>query len=381
MIADGRQSVLVLGGGIIGLSCAFEAALRGYKVTLAEPGRLGGQASGAAAGMLAPYSENGEQPDDFFRLCLESLKRYPDWIAAVEEHSGMTVEWMTTGSLHILQHEADLLPAEGRIRWQNEWGARAELVGASQLEKLEPALAKEAIGAVYSPAESHVYAPKLVEALAAACKRLGVALIDHAGPVISLRRSDSGSAVLMKTWEDERAADRLVLCPGAWSGKYEKWLGLTLPVHPIRGQICSFESPGAGIGDRYLRHMVFSSQAYWVSKGNGSIVCGASEDVAGFETAVTTQGIQRLRRATDRWLPALAGATPDHSWAGLRPATPDGMPLIGEVDGKGDWLMAAGHYRNGILLSPITAKLIVDRLDGRAFAGAAPFAPGRFTSR
>ncbi|MDF2838167.1 MAG: glycine oxidase, partial [Paenibacillus sp.] len=361
--------------------CAFEAAMRGYKVTLAEPGKLGGQASGAAAGMLAPFSENGEQPDDFFRLCLESLKLFPEWMASVEEHSGMSAEYMSTGSLHILQHEADLLPAEGRIRWQNEWGARAELVGASQLGRLEPALAKAAVGAVYSPAESHVYAPKLVEALAAACKRLGVALIDHAGPVVSLRRSDGGSKVGLGTWAYELFADRLVLCPGAWSNMYEEWLGLKLPVHPIRGQICSFQSPAANYLDGYLRHMVFSSQAYWVVKRNGSIVCGASEDVAGYQTAVTERGISRLRRATDRWLPALGGATPVHSWAGLRPATPDGMPLIGEVAGNGEWLMAAGHYRNGILLSPVTAKLVADRLDGRAHVGAAPFAPGRFTSR
>jgi glycine oxidase len=118
-----------------------------------------------------------------------------------------------------------------------------------------------------------------------------------------------------------------------------------------------------------------------VGKQNGSIVCGASEDVAGYETAVTVPGIQRLRRATDRWLPALGGAAPVHSWAGLRPSTPDGMPLIGEVAVGGEWLMAAGHYRNGILLSPVTAKLIVDRLDGRATEGTAPFAPSRFTSR
>lgn len=379
-----NQSVIVLGGGIIGLSCAFEAALRGFRVTLAEPGKLGGQASGAAAGMLAPYTENGEQPDPFFRLSVSSLQLYPDWIRLVEEHAGCSVEWMPTGSLSVLQHEADLLPAEGRIRWQNEWGANAELIGEAELWKLEPSLSGDAVGAVYSPEESHVYAPKLVEALAIACGRLGVQLIEHTGPPVKLHRSsEGGSRVLLRDWPEPLDADRFVICPGAWSSMYEEQLGLSIPVHPIRGQICSYNSPVQG--EHFLQHIVFTSQAYWVGKQNGTIVCGASEDVAGYDTSVTERGIGRLTRATDRWVPSLRGVSPAHSWAGLRPATRDGLPLIGKADDSGEWLMAAGHYRNGILLSPVTARLVADMLDGGLNAKQteelAPFAPNRFMAR
>ncbi|MDQ6418328.1 glycine oxidase ThiO [Paenibacillus sp. LHD-117] len=364
------QSVLVLGGGIIGLSCAFEAARRGFKVTLAEPGKLGGQASGAAAGMLAPFTENGEQPDSFFRLCLSSLKLYPEWVRAVEECSGLAVEWEQSGSLNVFQHEADVLPAEGRMRWQNDWGARAELVDPAALRKLEPGLSHEAAGAVFIPEESHVYAPKLVDALAAACRRLGVTILEHAGEIGAI---NVGLANPIR-------GDRVVICSGAWTTSYEDILGISIPIHPIRGQICSFDSP-----EGILRHMVFSSQAYWVGKRNGRIVCGASEDVAGYETAVTDKGIGRLTRATDRWLPRLQGIKPAHSWAGLRPATRDGLPLIGPITRDGEWIMAAGHYRNGILLSPVTAHLVADMLEGsldaKRQAAVAPFAPGRFTSR
>lgn len=371
------QSVIILGGGIIGLSCAFEAALRGYKVTVVEAGRFGGQASGAAAGMLAPYSENTDQPDAFFRLCLESLRLYESWNDKVEELSGMTTDWVRSGSLNIYRHEADLLPLQSRIGWHNEWGARAELVEGETLRKLEPGLSHEIAAALYCPEESHIYAPSLVAALETACRKLGVQLYDHAGELVNLAFHQSFGVTVRMSSLPDISADRIVICSGAWSGALERWLGINIPIHPIRGQICSYES----IPDD-VRHMLFSSQAYWVNKPIGRIVCGASEDVAGFNSSVTDRGIQRLIRASERWLPQLAGRETAHRWAGLRPATMDGLPLVGSVDGKPSAIMAAGHYRNGILLSPVTAKLVGDLLDGESESvQLAPFSPNRFTAR
>lgn len=372
------QSVLILGGGIIGLSCAFEAVRRGYRVTLAESGKLGGQASGAAAGMLAPYSENTEQPDEFFRLCLRSLRLYPEWICDVEEVSGIKTDWLRSGSLNIFRHEADLLPAESRMRWHNAWGAKEELVEGSALRSLEPGLNPDAAFAVYSPEESHVYAPGLVAALETACRKMGVNVIEHAGELLSLEAQTAGGAsIRMTSLPKTLHADRIVICTGAWTGQFEKRLGIHIPIHPIRGQICSFK----GEIDE-IRHMVFSSQAYWVGKNNGRIVCGASEDVAGFDTSITERGIERLLRASKQWFPMLADRETAHRWAGLRPATADGLPLIGPVRGNASVIMAAGHYRNGVLLSPVTAKLTADLLD-RLFGGQieAAFSPDRFTSQ
>ncbi|RJX37863.1 glycine oxidase ThiO [Paenibacillus pinisoli] len=370
------QSVIILGGGIIGLSCAFEAALRGYEVSVVETGAFGGQASGAAAGMLAPYSENTDQPDAFFRLCLDSLRLYESWNGKVEELSGMKTDWVRCGSLNVYRHEADLLPLQSRIRWHNEWGARAELVKGEALRKLEPGLSHDIAAALYCPEESHIYAPSLVAALEIACRRLGGQLYGHAGHLLDLAFSQSSGVTVRMSLLPEINADRIVICSGAWSGALERWLGIAIPVHPIRGQICSYESMPDD-----LRHMVFSSQAYWVNKPIGRMVCGASEDVAGFDSSVTDRGIQRLIRASERWLPQLAGRDTAHRWAGLRPATMDGMPLIGSVDGKPGAIMAAGHYRNGILLSPATAMLVCDLLDGQAPADQlAAFSPGRFTA-
>lgn len=353
------EHVLILGGGIIGLSCAFEAARRGKRVTVVEPDRFGGQASGAAAGMLAPFSENTEQPDSFFDLCLYSFGKYDAWTAAVEQCAGMDVELMRTGSLNIAFHEADVLPMQTRLLWQNARGARAELVDGAALRKLEPRLTERAVAGLYCPEESHVYAPKLVIALHEACRRLGVRLVDYAGPIAAVH-SGTEAGVAVTTVSGERyEGDRLVICAGAWSGAYADTLGFSPEVHPIRGQICAFESAPVDV-----RHMVFTSQAYWVGKGNGTIVCGASEDVAGFDTTVTERGIERLIRATDRSFPFLAGKPTVKRWAGLRPATRDGRPLIGIPDGRPDIVVAAGHYRNGILLSPGTAFLVADLLDG-----------------
>ncbi|MFD0586402.1 glycine oxidase ThiO [Paenibacillus sp. GCM10027627] len=370
------SSVVVLGGGIIGLSCAYEASRRGFNVTLLEPGKLGGQASGAAAGMLAPYSENTDQPDSFFHLCRESLHLYPEWINEIERCSGISAEWSPSGSIGLLQHEADLLPAQSRIRWQNEWGAGAEIVEGSRLGLLEPALANRAFAAVYSPHECHVFAPALVAALEAACRRRGVVIYEQAGSLQEITvHGFSGATVRMERLEDAVSGDLAVFCSGAWSGQFERWLGIHIPVHPIRGQICSF--PG---GSEDIRHMVFSSQAYWVAKRNGQIVCGASEDVSGFVTDVTEKGINRLLRASDRWFPGLTSKGTACRWAGLRPATPDGLPLIGRVLGDPTIMMAAGHYRNGILLSPVTSKMVGDMLEG-VDRGITPtlFSPDRFT--
>lgn len=371
------QSVIVLGGGIIGLSCAFEAARRGMRVTLLEPGELGGQASGAAAGMLAPYSENTEQPDDFFHLCLSSLRLYPEWITAVEALSGMSTEWIQSGSINVFMHEADVLPVQSRLQWQNEWGAEAQLIDAAQLRKLEPALAHTAIAGVFTPQESHVYAPKLVVALEAACRNLGVNMMVHAGEIDEVIVHPSGGVtVRTQALAQPVHADRLVVCAGAWSGAYERWFGLSIPIHPIRGQICSFEHTA-----NEVRHMVFSSQAYWVGKRNNRLVCGASEDVAGFETSVTERGIGRLIRSSNRLFPFLESKQTAHRWAGLRPATRDGQPLLGQIEGMPAVIMAAGHYRNGILLSPITASIVADMLEGnKSKLSLSRFAPNRFTT-
>ncbi|MBB3113645.1 glycine oxidase [Paenibacillus phyllosphaerae] len=371
------EQVLVLGGGIIGLSCAFEALRGGASVTVIEPGYFGGQASGAAAGMLAPFTENPEQPDAFFRLCLDSLNAYAAWASDIEAVSGIDVELQRSGSLTVALHEADLLPLQSRMAWQQPFGARAELVQGGRLSELEPLLVREALAAVYCPAEQHVYAPKLVEALEKACRRLGARMVDHAGEIKVQHLTGGTGGIRIETSQaGTYNGDRLIVCAGAWACHYAEAFGMPMPIHPIRGQICAYEVPYGEV-----RHMVFSSQAYWVGKKNGTLVCGASEDVAGYDTSVTDKGISRLKRWGPRVLPFLHDQEPNHTWAGLRPATRDGWPLIGQLQEQPEVIIAAGHYRNGILLSPITGQVVGDLLAGRAPATPIePFTPARFAA-
>lgn len=323
-------SVLILGGGIIGLSSAWECKRLGYDVTLLEIGQCGGQASGAAAGMLAPFSENVEQPDAFFELCLESFKLYPEWIDAIERASGQRASYIRSGSLHVVYHEADRLHLESRLRWQNEFGARAELWDRARLTEEEPFLSPDIVAALHYPEEAHVYAPHYVKALEAACRRAGVTIRDGL-ETLHIEQWEASPVIIKDRAGQSYSGDHVVVATGAWLKELETTFGLQLPVFPIRGQICAYDQRETSVS---LNRIVYGSQGYLVPKENGSLVCGASEDIAGFVTDITERGISRLERWSGMLVPVLRGKEPFHRWAGLRPATQDGFPFSRAVNGS-----------------------------------------------
>ena len=371
-----KETVVIMGGGVIGLSCAFELQKRGYQVTVLEKNRCGGQASGAAAGMLAPYSENLEGPDEFFQLCLASLRLYPGWQESVKQVSGQTFEYTNSGSLYIAFHEADMLALEGRLLWQRQYGSSGIIVEGDALFRLEPMLSRNVRAALYTPEESHLYAPHYVSALEQACRLTGVNIQENLG---SLTIVEWQSEILIQS-ADQRmfSGDRLLVCSGAWAQELSDTFDIPIPVYPIRGQICAYETDM-----KPVQHMVFGNQGYLVGKENGTLVCGASEDVAGFDTTVTDKGIERLRKWNKQAFPFLEEKDPFHRWAGLRPSTQDGLPLIGPLSSSdGRVVFAVGHYRNGILLSPVTAQLAADFIEGKQAADYhSAFSPERFGLR
>ncbi|WP_100372460.1 glycine oxidase ThiO [Bacillus sp. FJAT-45037] len=367
------ESVIVLGGGVIGLSVAWQLSCDGHQVTVLEKNQCGGQASGAAAGMLAPYSEIGEDPDDFFHLCLASLREYDTWQQEIKKMSGFDFEYTNSGSLHAVYHEADMLSLQTRQSWQKEWGADAELITGGRLKTLEPHLSDSIIGAMHYPEESHVFAPDYVKSLELACLKNGVKIVEEL------------EEVTIHSWKEEIKvvtrdgqsfqANRLVVASGAWSSELEETFSLRIPIFPIRGQICAYE-----LGNQAVNHIIYTSQGYVVPKANGTLVNGASEDIAGFATDVTDKGIHRLTNWNPNILPFLKTLQPFHRWAGLRPATQDGYPLIGHHPEAAHIIFATGHYRNGILLSPITAKVVSSLIQGsKSPVPLKLFTPERFT--
>jgi glycine oxidase len=370
-----KESIVVMGGGVIGLSCAFELQRRGYQVTVLEINRCGGQASGAAAGMLAPYSENLEGPDAFFQLCLESLRLYPGWQERVKQVSGQTFEYTNSGSLHIAYHDADLLGLEGRLLWQRQFGSSGSILEGDNLFCLEPHLSRNVRAALYTPQESHLYAPHYVSALEQACRLMGVKIHENLDKltIVEWQRE-----ILIQS-EDQQlfSGDQLLVCSGAWAQELSDTFDIHIPVYPIRGQICAYE-----IEEKPVQHMVFGNQGYLVAKENSTLVCGASEDVAGFDTSVTDKGIERLRKWNKQAFPFLENKNPFHCWAGLRPSTQDGLPLIGTLSSSNRVVFAVGHYRNGILLSPATAMLAADCIEGKNTSDFnQAFSPERFGRR
>lgn len=374
------ERLIVIGGGVIGLSCALECSRRGYSVTVLEAGTCGGQASNAAAGMIAPFSENTVAPDAFYDLCVESWRLFPEWVRFVSETAGRSIEYTVCGSLYAVYHEADIQALETRMMWQAKDAGPLELVSGDRLWKQEPALSRNIVAALYFPEESHVDAPAYVAALADVCRVSGVEVVEQTGHVRLADKSTASPIIVVDRHGQSYEGDRLLISTGAWSASWAETLGLRIPIYPIRGQICAYE-----FTEVKPEHLIFTSQGYFVQKAHGRLIQGASEDHAGFDAEVTEAGVGRLIRWGPKALPGLHGQQPVRAWAGLRPATQDGWPLLGTVPDREQIVIAAGHYRNGILLSPVTAQIVAGLLDNTevplGLNALSHFAPERFTVR
>jgi glycine oxidase len=360
--------VLIVGGGVAGCASAYFLAREGLSVTLLERDDLAVHASGAAAGMLAPICESeGEGP--FFEAGQASLEAFPTLAAELRELGGVDPQYVPSGILRValsaeearhLRRQAERLEAYG-LEWVEP---------AAALDR-EPLLTGELHGALWSPREGHVYSPSMTRAYAAAAARLG-ARIETGVPVTGLlRRGDRVTGV--STAAGDREAGWTVLCSGAWTRFCSAWVDRPLPVEPVRGQILALEAPRP-----CFRPIVWGEGAYLVPKLDGSLVVGATEEHAGFDCRTTAAGIAQLVEGARRLVPALGDCPIRRTWAGLRPDTPDHLPAIGPLPGVEGLLVAAGHFRNGVLLSPVTGRLVTDLVTGTplpSYAGA--FTPAR----
>ncbi|MFN3653497.1 MAG: glycine oxidase ThiO [Armatimonadota bacterium] len=360
--------VLVVGGGVIGSAAAYFLARAGVSVRLLERDGLASHASGAAAGMLAPICES-ESDSPFFRLALRSLGLFPELAPRLRELSGIDPQYVPSGAVRAALTEPEAEALRERSRRLGRFGV--EWLDARAAREREPLLSPRTVGALWSPAEANVYSPQLGRAYAGAAAALGAEIRTGVAATGLLRRG--GRVLGVRTTDGEMEAGQVVLCAGAWTRFCAGWLDLDLPVRPVRGQILALDAPTPA-----PRSIVWGEGAYLVPKLNGALVVGATEEDAGFDCRTTAAGVERLLSAARELLPALSQCSFRHAWAGLRPDTPDHLPVIGPIPGVEGVVVAAGHFRNGVLLSPVTGEAVAECVrSGTLPADVAPFRPDR----
>jgi glycine oxidase len=371
MMGLGGDAVVV-GGGLIGLGVAHELAGRGASVTVVDTGEPGASASWAGAGLLAPDSET--MPSAELRaLCRDSLARYPDYVAGLKEETGVDARLRVDGIVRLAPTaaESERLKAQGEaLRGEgvpNGWLSRAQTLAA------EPAVAGSIRGALVVEREGHVDNRRLGRALRAACGRRGVRFATHQRSVAL--ETDDRRVRGVRTDDGFIAARSVVNAAGAWAGAVEGVPAAgRIAVFPVKGQMLALAMPRG-----LVRHDVWYPGGYATPRDDGRLLIGATVEDAGFDVRVTAQGLHDLLAAALAVLPALRGLTVSESWAGVRPATPDGLPFLGATEVEG-YFVASGHFRNGILLTPATAQAVADAIAGVARPDLAPFRAGRTAS-
>jgi len=363
---------LLVGGGIIGLSLAYELSRRGVTVTIVEQGEWGGQASSAAAGMLAPLKEF-RSPGPLLDFGMESLRLYPEWVQDLQAVTRGDVQLSLDGLLTVALTDGEADELHAKYRWQKEAGYDVRWLTGREVQEVEPLVTPQAVAAVYSAKEGHINNRMLLHALVSACRTQGVTLMS--GCVVTALKQQAGRIIGIDTTAGPVFADQTIITAGAWAGILLKWLGLSVSVHPVRGQIAAVGAAGIP-----LRTIVFGTTGYITPKRDGRIVIGATEDAAGFQQDVTLGGLAAVCSGVLPYVPVLQHAPFLEAWAGLRPATGDGKPILGPIAGWGGLSIAGGHFRNGILLAPVTAGRMADWILHGRIEPLLPFLPERFSA-
>jgi glycine oxidase len=330
--------VIVVGTGIIGLSVAREMHKRGASVLVVERGEPGREASHAAGGMLANCGD--EIPSALQPLANASAELYPEFVHELEDESGVHVDLRSHGTL--------LIPAPGH--------SVREMPGSpADLRELEPALAAEGRTA-FLLKERSVCPRALTEAALKAAKHRGVD-VSSGTTVLSVDVCD-GHASGVTTDKTSYRAAKVVNCAGAWAGQVGPY---AMPTRPVKGQMICFAMPSREL----LKHVVRAAEIYLIPRSDGRLLAGATVEDVGFDKRTVPETIQGLRRAALALLPALANARVLEDWAGLRPGTPDNLPILGPTPIPG-YFVATGHFRDGILLAPATARVMAQVMAGRS---------------
>lgn len=364
------DSTIVIGGGIIGMSIALRLQQAGRRTTVVERREIGREASWAGAGILEPGSR--VRTDALAALRRASVAAYAEFAAELRELGGVDPEYCRCGSLDLVA-DANQLRAAQREAAAAELQAQTQetrIIEGPELQALEPALRSGFRCALLRNGTAQVRNPRLMRALRGACDRLGVRVIENLA-VNGLLQTD-GRVAGVRTGAGEIKADTTVLAAGAWSSSLHPLLAEHMPVEPVRGQIALL-APARPV----LKRILLCGKRYLVPRSDGLVLAGSTEERAGFDISPTAIAIGRLQRMAAELVPALADAPLATCWAGLRPASIDGRPYLGPVDGLPGLYAASGHFRSGVTLAPITASLMCELITtGQTRIDLTEFLPG-----
>ncbi|HEU4737565.1 MAG TPA: glycine oxidase ThiO [Solirubrobacterales bacterium] len=360
--------MVVVGGGVIGLSCAWRLAQRGAEVAVLEKGLPGAGATRVAAGMLAPVGELTFGEPELLELTLAAARMYPEFVAELEDATGQSTGYERLGALHVALDRDEAVQLRRVHDLQLSLDLEAEWLSTRQCRELEPGLAPSFHGGVLAAGEAAIDPRRLTEVLLAACEdeeidvRTGTEVVEgifEGERLVGVK----GRSDVQTTFDrplDIRART-VVLASGAWSGQTD-WLPPEArpPIRPVKGQVVELRSRD---GEPPTRHILASERVYLVPRADGRLVVGATVEEMGFDTTVTAGGVHELLREAYRLLPDVAEMELVDATAGLRPGTPDNLPLVGPgaIDGL---VLATGHFRNGILLAPLAAETVAEQLSG-----------------
>ncbi|MEV7369375.1 glycine oxidase ThiO [Streptomyces sp. NPDC090301] len=377
--ARGGADVLVVGGGIIGLVTAWRAALRGLRTAVVDPAP-GGGAAHVAAGMLAAVTELHYGEETLLGLNLASAARYPAFVAELREATGHDVGHRACGTLAVALDADDRAHLRELHALQTRCGLASEWLSGRECRRLEPMLAPGVRGGLRVDGDHQVDPRRLAAALLVACERAGVVFHRDLAQRLTVVRDRARGVAL--AGGGELTADQVVLAAGSLSGRLAGVPDEVLPpVRPVKGQVLRLRVPApyAPFLSRTVRAVVRGSHVYLVPRENGELVVGATSEELGWDTTVTAGGVYELLRDAHELVPGLTELPLTETLAGLRPASPDNAPLLGPTALPGLHL-ATGHYRNGVLLTPVTGDVMAEVLTTGVLPDEArPFTPRRFS--
>ncbi len=370
--AADSADVIVVGAGIVGCAIAYELTRRGASCIVIDSRLIGMAATNAAGGILAPLAEF-QRPGALVGLGLESLRLYPRWVEQLQEDvPDVDVEFELNGVLRVAFNDGEMAKLRKGLRYQDKVYLELMELDQATIREVEPRLSHDIIGGLLCPDEGQVSNQLFTLALSRAAKQRGARFYERS-PVIGFRKS-GGRLTTVRTATGEYACDHLVLAAGPWTRPLAKKLGADVPTRPIRGQMMALGGMSTPV-----RQVVWGPKGYVVPRANGLVFAGSTLEDVGFRFGTTKSGLAKVRRAANELVPQLKQAREHFTWFGLRPGSPDGLPILGTLPGWENVTLATGHFRNGILLAPITGELIAEEIiANKRSERLGPFRPDRF---